>query len=69
MEEYQKLATYRHWLEHCGTHWREFRAQRTKMLAQADRFYSNPEKVAENILACLFTSVLGWRTEDLQGRL
>lgn len=47
MEAYQKLATYRRWLEHCGTHWREFQTQRTNMLAQAERFCMNPKKVVD----------------------
>ncbi|MHB1950022.1 MAG: hypothetical protein ACYCQK_00955 [Acidiferrobacteraceae bacterium] len=65
MGDYQGLATYRNCVTRCEAHWQEFLAQRRSMFAQAEQFGRNPEKVAENVLACLFTSVLDWRTEDL----
>jgi hypothetical protein len=59
------LASYQHCIEHIGARWPTFAAKRRERLAQQERHGTAAEKVAEDIIADLFTDVLDWTVADL----
>ncbi len=61
----EDLATYRHCVERIATRWAEFSSKRRERLAQQERHGTAAEKVAEDIVADLFTDVLDWTVADL----
>ena len=61
----EDLASYRHCIERIDTGWPNFAAKRHERLAQQERHGSAAEKVAEDIVADLFTEVLDWTVADL----
>lgn len=54
------LATYRHCIQRVSAAWPYFFAKRSERLRQQERLGEAHEKVAENILEDLFTTVLDW---------
>lgn len=67
--DYRELAGYRRCVELIDARWPDFQQERRAHLAQQARFDKAPEKVAENIVGALFTSVLGWSDRDLNWQL
>lgn len=67
--DYRELAAYRRCVEQVTARWPGFLQQREEMFAQQARFDKAPEKVAENIVGSLFTSVLDWTGQDLNWQL
>jgi hypothetical protein len=67
--DYRELAGYRRCVEQITARWPDFQQERAAHLAQQARFDKVPEKVAENIVGALFTSVLGWADQDLNWQL
>jgi hypothetical protein len=63
------LASYRRCCERLTAAWPEFHAKRDDRLAQQRRFGSASEKVAENILEDLFTSVLDWSLTEVNNQV
>ncbi len=63
-EPYQRLAAYRHCLDRMHAAWPAFAARRRERLKQG-LFGAPVEKIAENILEELFTSVLDWPLADV----
>jgi hypothetical protein len=63
------LASHRHCVERLQTAWPAFLAKRAQRLEQQRRLGEACEKVAENILEDLFTSVLDWPLSDLNNQL
>ena len=61
----QDLASYRHCVERINAGWPQFTAKRRERLAQQERHGTAAEKVAEDIVADLFTDVLDWTVADL----
>lgn len=69
MSGFRELATYRNYVERASSRWSEFQNLRRNHLAQQARFDKVPEKVAENIVRDLFTTVLDWSERDLNWQL
>lgn len=65
----QHLASYDRCLERIRTNWEPFRAKRAERLKQHERHGVAAEKVAENILEDLFTTVLDWSLGDLNNQV
>ncbi|MGD0949860.1 MAG: hypothetical protein ABSA52_20825 [Candidatus Binatia bacterium] len=65
----ESLASYQHCLEHLQRHWSTFLAKREARLAEAQRYGSAAEKVAENILEDLFTVALDWSLSDINHQI
>lgn len=61
----EDLASYRHCIERIDVEWPSFAAKRRERLAQQERHCTAVEKVAEDIVADLFTDVLDWNVADL----
>lgn len=61
----ESLASYRNWQVRVVNAWPTFQNIRTQRLAPEHRYGSAAEKVAENILADLFTTVLDWPLSDV----
>jgi hypothetical protein len=61
----EKLASYRRCREQIGEAWGEFQGRRRARLEQRERFGRVAERVTENILEDLFTSVLDWPLADV----
>jgi len=61
----EDLASYRCCVDRIDASWPNFAAKRRKRLAQHDRHGGAAEKVAEDIVADLFTEVLDWTVADL----
>lgn len=61
----ESLASYRDWQARVVRTWPVFQQVRTQRLVPEHRYGGAPEKVAENILADLFTTVLGWPLSDV----
>ncbi|MCL5262867.1 MAG: type I restriction enzyme HsdR N-terminal domain-containing protein [Acidobacteria bacterium] len=59
-EECSQLTSYRNCTQRIRTEWGHFKCKREERLAQERRYGEASEKVAENILEDLFTSVLDW---------
>lgn len=59
------LATFRRFQQRAGARWPAFQDRRAEHLAQAERLGHAAEKVAENILADLFTGPLDWALADV----
>ena len=66
---YRELAAYRRCVAQVTSRWPDFLKLRQEMFAQQARFDKAPEKVAENIVGSLFTSVLDWTGQDLNWQL
>ena len=62
----EELASYRHCCERMRGNWPPFRERREKRLAEQGRYGPAAERVAEDILADLLTSVLDWSLSDLK---
>lgn len=60
-----ELASHRRAIERIAERWPAFLAKRRERLAQQERLGRAAEKVAEDILADLFTDVLDWTVADL----
>jgi hypothetical protein len=65
---WERLAAYRRCVERIGAAWPEFRQARDERLRQG-LFGAPAEKVAENILEDLFTSVLDWPREGVNPQI
>ena len=65
----QNLASYHHCVERIQGNWRPFLEKRRERLQQQERHGMAAEKVAENILEDLFTSVLDWSVSDLNNQV
>lgn len=65
----EELASYRRCVEHIRERWAPFLAQRSERLKQQERHGVAAEKVAENILEDLFTTVLDWSISDLNNQV
>ena len=63
------LASHRRCTERIRDVWPDFLAKRVQRLEQQQRFGEACEKVAENILEDLFTSVLDWPLTDFNNQL
>lgn len=63
------LATYNHCVGRIQANWPAFLQQRAARLKQQERYGSAAEKVAENILEDLFTTVLDWSVSDLNDQI
>jgi hypothetical protein len=61
----EHLASYRHCVERISSGWPTFAAKRRDRLVQQERLGTAAEKVAEDIVADLFTDVLDWTVADL----
>jgi hypothetical protein len=67
--EMVSLASYRRCCERVSAEWPGFLKMREERLAQQRRFGSAAEKVAENILEDLFTTVLDWRVAEVNNQV
>jgi hypothetical protein len=67
--DYRELAAYVRCVAHVTSRWQDFLRLREEKFAQQSRFDKLPEKVAENIVGSLFTSVLDWNEQDLNWQL
>ena len=67
--DYKELASYRSLVERVESRWPDFLTLRAEKLAQQERFDKAPEKVAENIVGSLLTTVLDWQDHDLNWQL
>ena len=65
----ENLASYRHCAERIVENWPRFLEQRKARLVQQERHGVASEKVAENILEDLFTTVLDWGISDLNNQV
>jgi hypothetical protein len=61
----EHLASFRHCVQRIDAGWPTFATKRRDRLAQQDRHGTAAEKVAEDIIADLFTDVLDWTVADL----
>lgn len=68
-ELFAKLASYRRCKERIQTAWPEFLTKRVQRLEQQRRLGEACEKVAENILEDLFTTVLDWPLADFNNQV
>lgn len=64
-----ELASHRRCMERIQNAWPGFLSKRTERLEQQRRFGEACEKVAENILEDLFTSVLDWPLTDFNNQV
>lgn len=65
----EKLASYRACIEGIACAWPGFLQKREQRLQQRHRFDEASEKVAENILEDLFTTVLDWPLSDFNNQV
>jgi hypothetical protein len=63
------LASYQHCRDRLTVAWPGFLAVREERLAQQRRFGTAAEKVAEDILQDLFTTVLDWRVSEVNNQV
>ncbi len=68
-EHLENLASYRHCTERIHTAWPDFLTKREQRLEQQRRLGEACEKVAENILEDLFTTVLDWPLADFNNQV
>lgn len=68
-EHLESLASFRRCTEHIRTVWSGFLRKREQRLEQQRRLGEASEKVAENILEDLFTSVLDWSLSDFNNQV
>ena len=61
---FKQLASYRHCLARMQAAWPEFASRRRERLQQG-LFDAPVEKIAENIVEDLFTTVLDWSLSDV----
>jgi len=61
----ETLASYRRCVERMSANWPAFLGKRQQRLAEQERYGTAAERVAENILEDLFTSVLDWSLSDI----
>ncbi len=66
---FSDLASHRRCAERIRDAWPDFLSKRLQRLEQQQRFGEACEKVAENILEDLFTSVLDWSLTDFNNQL
>jgi hypothetical protein len=64
-----ELASYRRCLERIQTNWPAFLEKRKERLKQQERHGVAAERVAENILEDLFTTVLDWTVSDINNQV
>lgn len=69
LSQLEKLALYHACIERIESAWAGFLEKREQRLQQQQRFGEASEKVAENILEDLFTSVLDWPTSDFNNQV
>jgi len=67
--EMVSLASHRRCCERLTAEWPGFLKMREERLAQQRRFGTAAEKVAENILEDLFTTVLDWRVSEVNNQV
>ncbi len=65
----EKLASHRHCTERIHDAWADFLSKREQRLEQQRRLGEACEKVAENILEDLFTTVLDWPLTDFNNQV
>ncbi len=65
----EDLASYRHCVERAQANWAAFLQKRDDRLVQRDRHGAAAERVTENILEDLFTTVLDWPVSDLNNQI
>lgn len=65
----QHLACYRHTIQRIHDEWPRFIDRRAQRLQQQERNGAAAEKIAENILEDLFTTVLDWSLGDLNNQV
>ena len=65
----EKLASYRACIEGIACAWAGFPQKREQRLQQQQRLGEASEKVAENILEDLFTTVLDWPLSDFNNQV
>jgi hypothetical protein len=68
-EHLANLASYRHCAERIQAAWPDFLTKREQRLEQQRRLGEACEKVAENILEDLFTTVLDWPLTDFNNQV
>lgn len=68
-EHLENLASYRHCAERIQVVWPDFLAKREQRLEQQRRLGEACEKVAEDILEDLFTTVLDWPLADFNNQV
>lgn len=68
-EGLENLASYRHCTERIQVAWPEFLTKREQRLEQQRRLGEASEKVAENIVEDLFTTVLDWSLTDFNNQV
>lgn len=69
MTSVESLAAYRRCCDDLANSWPVFLAKREQRLAQQRRYGTAAEKVAENILEDLFTTVLDWNLSDFNNQV
>ncbi len=65
----ERLASYRHCSKHIQNAWADFLTKREQRLEQQRRLGEASEKVAENILEDLFTTVLDWSLANFNNQV
>jgi hypothetical protein len=65
----ETLASYQRCCERIRSNWAAFLAKRQERLKQQERHGLAAEKVAENIVEDLFTTVLDWSTSDINNQV
>ena len=65
----RELATYQHMAERIALGWHPFREKRRERLRQQERHGVAAERVAENIIEDLFTTVLDWSLGDVNNQV
>ena len=69
LQHLANLASHRHCTEHIQAVWHDFLSKRDERLEQQRRLGEACEKVAENILEDLFTTVLDWPLADFNNQV
>ena len=69
MTSVESLASYHRCCSHLVDTWPAFKAKRGERLVQQQRFGTASEKVAENILEDLFTTVLDWNLSEFNNQV
>src|SRR6266404_3239068 len=65
----EHLVSYQHCVKRIRENWSTFVTNRLERLKQQERHGVAAEKVAENILEDLFTTVLDWSVGDLNNQV
>jgi hypothetical protein len=69
LQPLERLASHRHCTERIQGAWAGFLGKREQRLEQQRRLGEASEKVAENILEDLFTTVLDWPLTDFKNQV